>query len=463
MNLETFSKRIKAAQLKSAELDERAHRLPSFKQDVLEDAVEQLHVTLEELRMAESELSQQNDQLTILNNALELERQQYEDLFEFAPDAYLLTDENGIIYDANRAAAELFDTSKKYLKGKPLILFIDKENHPSFFSELRKLGQLYSRKRVSFETRLRPRNKQPFEAAVTIGFARGGWGDFARLRWLIRDMTELKRAEEKVRSLNAELEQQMAARATGFGTTKRGVERLSASPAPGLPVENDLLAALPAEDYARIRSSLELVPLTQGEVLYRPEDTIDYVYFPTSGLISLVSVTEDGSTIEVGMVGSNGMVEMSLFLGAELMPYLVIVQVPGSALRIARELFEIESGRRGGLHMMLLRRTQVLMTMLTQSAVCNRFHKLDERLCRWLLSIQDFVKANEFALTQEFISQMLGVRRSGITVAARELQDGGLIQYSRGRITILSSTGLESKACECYRIIRSEIDRLLFK
>jgi PAS domain S-box-containing protein len=436
-----------------------------YKQEVLEEAVEELRVTLEVLGAAENELCLQNEQLTILNNVLEMERQQYEELFEFAPDAYLVTDEDGNIYDANLAAAELFDTSKKWLKGKPLALFIDKEEHASFFSELRRLGRFYSRKCLSFETRLRPPNKQPLHAAVTVRFFKGKRDDPARLRWLIRDITGHKRTEEEIRSLNARLEQQVTERAIEPETAKYEAGRLTGLQTPELrlPVENDLLAALSREDYERILPSLEPVTLTQGEVLYRPEDKVDYVYFPTSGLISLVSVTEGGSTIEVGMAGSNGMIGMSLFLGAELMPYLVIVQVPGSALRMGREMFEIESSRQASLHTMLLRHTHVLMTMLTQSAVCNRFHTLDERLCRWLLMIQDFVKASEFALTQEFISQMLGVRRPGVTVAARELQDDGLIQYSRGKITILSRKGLESKTCECYRIIRGEIDRLLSK
>ncbi|HVG22473.1 MAG TPA: PAS domain S-box protein [Blastocatellia bacterium] len=465
MDLETFSKRIKAARLRSAELDTRVRQLPPFNQEVLQEAIEELEITLEELRVAEEELRQQNEQIGGLCKAFELEHQQYQELFEFAPDAYMVTDENGIIKEANLAAAELFDTSKQSLRGKPLVVFIDRQEHGNFFSELHRLKHLHSERRLSLDIRFQPRNKQPFHAAVTVGLSRRGYGGRAGLRWLIRDITERKRAEEEIRSLNAKLERQVAERAQGPETARHEYVRTAAShkPAPRLPVENDLLAALPPEEYERILPSLELVPLIQGDILYRPEDKIDHVYFPLSGLVSLVSVTEQGATIEVGMVGSNGMVGISLFLGGGLTPYLVIVQVPGTALRMGRAAFEIESGCQGSLHAALLRHTHILLSMLTQSAVCNRFHTLDEKLCRWLLTTQDFVKDNEFALTQEFISQMLGVRRAGITVAARELQDQGLIQYSRGKIIILSREGLESKTCECYRIVRSEIDRLLSK
>jgi PAS domain S-box-containing protein len=465
MNLETFSQRIKASRLKSNDIYARAHHPPSFKQEVLEEAVEELQVTLEELRVAEDELRLQNEQLAILNQALGLERQQYEELFEFAPDAYLVTDESGIIYDANIAAAELFDTSKKFLRGKPLIFFVDKQEHNNFFLELRRFSHLYSERRISFETRLQRRNKQSFFAAVTVGFIQSGQDNLAGLRWMIRDITDRKRAEEVICSLKEKLGKQVAERSiesetasretVSRETASREAARLTESHKPRPPVDNQLLAAFSPEDYERILPSLELVSLVQGEFLYRPEDKIEYVYFPTSGVVSLVSVTEEGDTIEVGMVGNDGALGMPLFLGTDIMPYLVIVQIPGAALRMRREIFEIESGRQEQFQRSLLRYTQVMLAMLTQSAVCNRFHTLDERLCRWLLTIQDFVKTSEFMLTQEFISQMLGVRRSGVTVAACELQDGGLIKYSRGKISIISREGLESKACECYRIVRS--------
>jgi PAS domain S-box-containing protein len=457
MNLEAFSQQIRVARLKSDNLYARAHQPPSLKQEVLEDAVEELQVTLEELKVAEDELRLQNEQLAILNQALELEHQHYEELFEFAPDAYFVTDENGIICDANLAAAELFDTSKRYLRGKPLVLFVDKQEHTNLFLELQRLSQPYSERRISFEIRLQPRNKQSFCAAVTVGFAHGGQNNPAGLRWMIRDITERKRAEEAIRSLNDKLGQQVAERTVESEIAKREAAPSTELhiPAPRLQAENDLLAAFSPEDYERIRPSLEFVSLAQGEVLYRPEDRIDYVYFPTTGVVSLVSVTEEGATIEVGMIGNDGMVGISLFLGTSIMPYLIVVQVSGAALRMRRELFEIESSRQGPFHIRLLHYAQVRLNMLTQSAVCNRFHTLDERLCRWLLTIQGFVKTDEFTLTQEFISQMLGVRRSGVTVAARELQDRGLIKYSRGRITIKSRAGLESKACECYRIVQS--------
>jgi PAS domain S-box-containing protein len=462
MNLETFSKRLQVAREKAAELQERAALLPDKQISITEQALEDLQITLEELRVAEEELRVQNEQLVTALNGVQSERLRYQELFEFAPDGYLVTDREGVIREANRAAAELFGVNQAELVGKPILVFIDQDDRHAYLSELDQICRSSSDK-FSAELRLRPRDREPFCVALKIGLTRDEEGHLAALRWLVRDVSEQKKAEQEIRALNAKLEQQITDRTAELESAEREVVRLrgKAEPAPRLQVENVVLASLRQEAYERILPDLEDVSLQLGENLYRPDDPIDYIYFPTSGMISLVSSTEEGESIEVGMVGKDGMVGISHFFGTYRSPYLITVQIAGQAKRMRADLFETESGRYGSLHSALLRYTSVMLTQLTQSIVCNRFHSLDERFCRWLLMAQDCAETHSFALTQEFISQMLGVRRSGVTVAAGNLQEKGFIEYTRGHITILDRQGLEESSCECYRIVREETRRLL--
>jgi len=226
-------------------------------------------------------------------------------------------------------------------------------------------------------------------------------------------------------------------------------------------VPNRILAALPAEEYERLLPHLEHVSLEPNEVLYRPDEPIRYVYFPLNTLVSLVSLAETGATVEVGVVGNEGMVGMPVFLGAGTTPHLALVQAKGNAMRMKAEVLKQEFERKGVLHDLLLRYVNALFIQASQSATCNRLHTIESQLCRWLLTTQDRLQTDRLELTQEFISRLLGARRSGVTVAAGHLQKEGLISYSRGKIAIRDRQRLEAAACECYRVIKSEFNRLL--
>jgi CRP-like cAMP-binding protein len=236
---------------------------------------------------------------------------------------------------------------------------------------------------------------------------------------------------------------------------------MTLSAKPNASIENRLLAVLSDEDYAHLLPHLEPLTFALGEVVYEPGGHLDYLYFPTSSIVSLIYTMEDGSTAEMGLVGNDGVVGIALFMGGETTPNRGIVQNAGGALRMKAKLLQTEFKRGGALQFLLLRYTQALITQISQTAVCNRLHSVEQRLCRWLLLTHDRVKINELQLTQEFIANMLGVRREGVTHAACHLQAAGLIQYARGRITILDRKGLEAAVCECYRVVKQEFGRLL--
>ena len=227
------------------------------------------------------------------------------------------------------------------------------------------------------------------------------------------------------------------------------------------PHQNHLLAALPASDYQRLASHLELVPMKLGEVLYESGVQLRYVYFPTTSILSLLYVMEDGASAEIAIVGNEGILGISLFMGGETTPSRAVVQSAGHAFRLKAALLKNEFGRFGATMHLLLRYTQALITQMAQTAVCNRHHSVDQQLCRWLLLSLDRLQTNELSMTQELIANMLGVRREGVTEAAGKLQGAGLISYQRGRITVLDRPGLEARSCECYQVVKTEFDRLL--
>ena len=226
-------------------------------------------------------------------------------------------------------------------------------------------------------------------------------------------------------------------------------------------MSNRLLAALPAEDYQRLASHLEFVELSLHQVLYEQGEPIEYVYFPDRAIVSLVTVMEDGTTMEVSLVGQEGMVGIPAILGGYTTTTQAIVQVADRALRMSANALRTEFNRGGALQKLLLHYTQFLLAQVSQTAICNRLHPLEARFARWLLLVQDSIQSNELPLTQEFVAQMLGVRRSGITVAAGTLRQSGIIYYTRGRITVLNRQSLEATACECYRVIQKEYNVLL--
>jgi len=229
----------------------------------------------------------------------------------------------------------------------------------------------------------------------------------------------------------------------------------------GSPSLNRLLATLPKNEYNRLLPQLKTVSLVLGEVLYKPGAPIKYVYFPNDSIISLISELSETSWLEVGMVGNEGMAGLAVFMGVNWSSTRALVQGSGSAIRMSSAAVRRESNRLGGLHHLLHRYSHSLLAQVSQSCACNRFHIVEARLARWLLMTNDRLGAEEFPLTQEFLSNMLGVRREGVSKAASALQATRLIRYSRGVITILNRRGLEAKSCECYSINKGETDAYL--
>ncbi|MBC7623134.1 MAG: Crp/Fnr family transcriptional regulator [Aeromicrobium sp.] len=227
------------------------------------------------------------------------------------------------------------------------------------------------------------------------------------------------------------------------------------------PKKNHLLAALPEAEWQRWRPQLELIALPLGQVLYESGTTLKHVYFPTTAIISLLYVMENGASAEISVVGNEGLVGISLFMGGESTPSRAVVQSAGHGFRLKAQLMKDEFDRAGPVLHLLLRYTQALITQMSQTAVCNRHHSLDQQLCRWLLLSLDRLEGTDLVMTQELIANMLGVRREGVTEAAHKLQEAGLIRYSRGRISVLDRIALERRVCECYGVVKKEYDRLL--
>jgi CRP-like cAMP-binding protein len=225
--------------------------------------------------------------------------------------------------------------------------------------------------------------------------------------------------------------------------------------------QNYLIAALPPAEYDRLAPHLELVPLLLGDVLYEPGEELKHAYFPTTGIVSLHYVTESGASAETAGVGNEGMVGISLFMGGDTTPSSAVVQTAGHGYRLEARRLKEEFKRGGVMQHLMLRYTQALITQVTQTAVCNRHHSVEQQLCRWLLLTLDRVSSRELVMTQELVASMLGVRREGVTEAAGKLKSAGLISYRRGHISVLQRDGLETRVCECYGVVKKEIGRLL--
>jgi CRP-like cAMP-binding protein len=224
---------------------------------------------------------------------------------------------------------------------------------------------------------------------------------------------------------------------------------------------NHLLAALPTAEWERWLPQLERVEMPLGQVLYESGTTLSHVYFPLTAIVSLLYVMENGASAEIAVVGNEGIVGISLFMGGESTPSRAVVQSAGHGVRLKAQTMKDEFNRAGPVLHLLLRYTQALITQMAQTAVCNRHHSLDQQLCRWLLLSMDRLQGNDLVMTQELIANMLGVRREGVTEAALSLQKVGLIRYARGHISVLDRAGLEQRTCECYAVVKKEYDRLL--
>src|SRR4029077_12158220 len=228
-----------------------------------------------------------------------------------------------------------------------------------------------------------------------------------------------------------------------------------------VPGENRLLAVLPRDEYRRLRPHLEKVSLPLKDILYEANGPIPHVFFPLNGVVSLVILMEGGFTLEVGTIGNEGMVGTPVFLGSESSPTRAISQVPGEALRMEAKVFQEEMKRAGPLYGLVQRYTQAMINQISQSTVCNHRHSVENRMCRWLLMSHDRVGTDEFQLTQEFLAQMLGVRRPTVSAVAGILQKAGLLTYHRGWLTVLDRKGLEAASCECYEVVAKEWDPFL--
>jgi CRP-like cAMP-binding protein len=224
---------------------------------------------------------------------------------------------------------------------------------------------------------------------------------------------------------------------------------------------NHLLAALPEAEWQRLSPHFEPTSMPLGQVLYESGRTLSHVYFPTDAIVSLLYVMENGASAEIAVVGHEGIVGISLFMGGESTPSRAVVQSAGQGFRLRAQVIKDEFERAGPVMHLLLRYTQALITQMAQTAVCNRHHTLDQQLCRWLLLSLDRLPGSDLVMTQELIANMLGVRREGVTEGALKLQKAGLIRYSRGHVTILDRAGLEQRTCECYAVVKKEYDRLL--
>ncbi|WP_234413593.1 Crp/Fnr family transcriptional regulator [Ideonella sp. A 288] len=232
-------------------------------------------------------------------------------------------------------------------------------------------------------------------------------------------------------------------------------------PVQSAPQRNQLLAALPPAEFDRWMPHLEWVAMPLGQVIYESGTAQHHVYFPTTAIVSLLYVMENGASAEIAVVGNEGIIGISLFMGGDTTPSRAVVQSAGEGYRLRAPMMKQEFDLAGPVMHLLLRYTQALITQMAQTAVCNRHHTLDQQLCRWLLLSLDRLPGSELAMTQELISNMLGVRREGVTAAALKLQDSGLIRYARGRISVLDRPGLEARTCECYAVVKKEYDRLL--
>ena len=227
------------------------------------------------------------------------------------------------------------------------------------------------------------------------------------------------------------------------------------------PTQNHLLATLPEAEFARLAPHLELVPMLLGDSLYEPGGQLQHVYFPTTAIVSLRYVMESGSSAEIAGAGNEGMLGIALFMGGDTTPSSAVVQTAGHGYRLPGRLLKEEFNRGGLMQRLLLRYTQALLTQMCQTAACNRHHSIAQQLCRWLLLTLDRLPSNELIMTQELVANALGVRREGVTEAAGHLQAAGCIRYRRGHIAVLDRAGLEARACECYAVVKKELDRLM--
>jgi CRP-like cAMP-binding protein len=225
--------------------------------------------------------------------------------------------------------------------------------------------------------------------------------------------------------------------------------------------QNHLLAEVTDEELSRLLPNLQLVSLPLGQIIYEPGEKLEYVFFPTTAIISLLYIMENGASAEIGVVGNDGLVGIAIFMGGDTTSNRAVVQSAGEALKIKPKSMKDEFTRGGRFHNLCLRYTQALITQISQTAVCNRLHSVDQQLCRWLLLSHDRLPSDRLIMTQDLIANMLGVRREGITHAARRLQNAGYISYVRGDMTILNRSGLEAGVCECYQVVKAEYDRLL--
>jgi CRP-like cAMP-binding protein len=385
------------------------------------------------IRAAVDELLRRNEELKAAQDEIEEERWRYRAFFDLVSDGYLITDARGVIWDANQSAARRLGTPA----GLSLPDLVPAEDRAEFNARLSQLDRFDPG--PEWRARLRALSG---DLSVKIVGLRRERGRIVTLLWQLEEADQIETAG--LQPLRP-------------STAARSANALALSDL----TENRILAALPRPAIEALAAELEPVDLKCGQVLQEPGEPIRHVYFPRRAMISLISLMRDGEGGEVGVVGREGLLGINVILGDRISPIQATVQIPGPALRLPAEAFQTRCREHEPLHALIGRYIQALFVQIAQSAACNGHHQIEARLRRWLLMARDCVQTDALPLTHEFLARMLGVRRSGITVAAQSLQQEGLIRYRRGHLRIIDRAGLEATACECYRLVRDEFNRLL--
>ena len=442
MNLEVFEHNIQAVQEYLDNWLEKASQLEP-QSDIAVEPIEELSMSFEELVVSLEELHQQQAELQAAHQAIVREKQLYQQLFNLASDGYLITNLQGIIQEANYAAAAMLNRDQERLVGKPMILFISSLDRLAFYNLLEKVKQ--AKQIQELEVYLLPLKQSQFPVTISVANVNH---EQPALHWALRKQTVPQKALANAQPKELLLENTAEPQSSPISPSSNS---FSAS--------NQLLRALPGSEYQRLVADMEIVNLSSGQVLFQPGESITEVYFPEQAIISLAVGISDRSTSAIALVGNQGMVDLSTLLGDQTTNY-GIVQIPGSAIKLPADVIKREFEYGGVLQKLLLSYIQTQLSQISQLAACKTHHSIEQQFAHWLLLMDDCLQQTTLPLTHKAIAKMMGVRRASITTTAQTLQKAKLISYSRGNITICDRSALEAMACECYGKIKSNFTRL---